>query len=320
MKMLKMIQPGQYPVFIPFNMKRFWQGFWQLADPKIWVASTVPMVVGAALAYADTGTLDIAWLLFAFVGVYLIEIGKNAVNEFFDYLSGADRLIPPNNRTPFSGGKKTIVGGKLSLVETGIIAATTLGAAFLIGLVIALYREPGIFWIGMAGGVIAVAYTFPPFKLCYRGLGEIVIGLAFGPLIVSGMYLMLTHNWSWNVVVAGLPIAFLIMNVIWINQYPDYESDRLVGKRNWVVRLGPEKSVYVYLALYAAAYVSLPVLAVLYRDPLWLLGLLTIPFANQTVRTARSYGRDIPKLMAANAKTVQIYMLTGLAMLIAALL
>lgn len=303
-----------------FEARRFWQGFWQLADPKIWIASTVPMLIGAALAYANTGMLDVGWLLLAFAGIYLIEIGKNAVNEFFDYVSGADRLVSPDHRTPFSGGKKTIVDGKLSLVETGIIAVITLAAAFLVGVYIAVAREPGIFWIGMAGGVLAVAYTFPPFKLAYRGLGEIVIGLAFGPLIVSGMYLMLTHTWSWDIALAGMPIACLIMNVIWINQYPDYEADRTVGKRNWVVRLGPEKGVYVYIALYAATYISLLALALVNRNPLWLLGFAAIPLVMQSVRVARAHGRDIPKLMTANARTVQIYQLTGLAMLLAALL
>lgn len=317
--MKAMLQQHHDHLFLPFNGRRLWQGFWQLADPKIWIASTVPMLVAVALAYAKTGSLDWGWLAIAFVGVYLIEIGKNAVNEFFDFLSGADRYVVGDQRTPFSGGKKTIIQGKLSLFETGVIAVVTLFAAFLIGVYIALYCEPRIFWIGMAGGIIAIAYTFPPFKLCYRGLGEIFIGIAFGPLIVSGMYLMLTHTWSWEIALIGLPVAFLIMNVIWINQYPDYQADLKAGKRNWVVRLGPERGVKVYAWFYAAAYASAVILAVVSRNPLWLLVLATIPWAVQTVRIARRHARNIPQLTAANAKTVQIYQVVGLAMIIASL-
>jgi len=306
------------PYVMPFSTRRIWQGFWQLADPKIWIASTVPMLIGAGLAYAKTGALDVGWLLLAFVGIYMIEIGKNAVNEFYDYITGADRFVQTDERTPFSGGKKTIIEGKLSLIETGIIAVVTLVVAFLIGVFIAVVREPNIFWIGMAGGVIAVAYTFPPFKLAYRGLGEIVIGIAYGPLIVSGMYLMLSHTWSWDILLVGVPIGFLIMNVIWINQYPDYEADLKAGKRNWVVRLGRERGIKVYVALYVAALISLIVLAIIYRNPLWLLGFLAIPLAIQSVKIAKTHYRDVPKLMAANGRTVQIYQLIGVAMLIAA--
>lgn len=86
--------------------ERVWQGFWQLADPKIWIASTVPMLVAAALAYGNTGRFHPGWFLLSAVGIYLIETGKNAINEYVDYKSGADRNVTPENRTPFSGGKK----------------------------------------------------------------------------------------------------------------------------------------------------------------------------------------------------------------------
>jgi 1,4-dihydroxy-2-naphthoate octaprenyltransferase len=39
-------------------MSRLWKGFWQVADPKIWVASTIPMAVDGALAYGHTGAFN----------------------------------------------------------------------------------------------------------------------------------------------------------------------------------------------------------------------------------------------------------------------
>lgn len=309
----------QAPVVLPFQAKRLWQGFWQLADPKIWIASTVPMLIGTGLAYGKTGTLEAEWVVLAFVSIYLIEIGKNAVNELFDYLSGVDRFVREDERTPFSGGKKTIVDGKLSLVETGLIGIVTLGAAFLLGLYAAVVKEPAIFWVGMAGGLISIAYTFPPFKLCYRGLGEAVIGITYGPLMVSGMYLLLTHAWTWDIALVGVPVGFLITNVIWINQYPDYEADRRAGKRNWVVRLGRERGIAVYALLYAAAFAGLIAVSIIYRNPLWLLGLLAVPPAIESVNVAKAYCCDVPRLMKANARTVQVYQLAGAAMLIASI-
>ena len=62
------------------DVRRVWQGFWQLADPKIWIASTVPMIVGAAFAFGNSGKFDLYWFLVALIAVYCIEIGKNAVN------------------------------------------------------------------------------------------------------------------------------------------------------------------------------------------------------------------------------------------------
>jgi len=302
------------------NAGRVWSGFWQLADPKIWVASTVPMLVGAALAYSASGTLQVGWLVLALIGIYLIEIGKNAVNEFVDYRSGVDRYVSTDRRNPFSGGKKTIVDGRLLIGETLLIALATLAAAFLIGLAIAVFREPAVFAIGMAGGVLAVFYSLPPFKFNYNGLGECAVGLSFGPLIVCGMYVMLTGELSWRIAAIGLPIAFLITNVLWINQYPDYEADLRGGKRNWLVRIGPGRGIRVYAALFAGAYISLVALCLLDGNLYWLLGLATAPLAVRAIRTAAVNLDNMPGFLKANAATVLIYQLVGLTMIAAALL
>jgi len=299
---------------------RLWSGFWQLADPKIWIASTVPMLIATALAYNKEKSLDWGWVLLALVGIYLIEIGKNAVNEFIDYWTGVDRYIATDKRNPFSGGKKTIIDGKLSMLETAIIAVITLALAFFIGLYIALVREPNVFWIGMIGGFLAVFYSLPPFKFNYNGLGEAAVGLSFGPLIVLGMYAMLTGELDANAAFIGLPLAFLITAVLWINQYPDYEADMKGGKRNWLVRIGKARGIKVYAWLYAGAYISIAAVAIASGNYYWLLGLLTIPIAVQAVRIAALNLDNLPQFLTANARTVMIYQLTGAAMIAAALL
>lgn len=299
---------------------RLFNGFWQLADPKIWIASTIPMLIATALAYNKDKALEWGWIVLALVGIYLIEIGKNAVNEFVDYWTGVDRFVAKDKRNPFSGGKKTIIDGKLSMLETAIIAFITLAAAFFIGLYIAIAREPNVFWIGMIGGFLAVFYSLPPFKFNYTGLGEAAVGLSFGPLIVAGMYVMLTGELSFNVALIGLPLAFLIVNVLWINQYPDYEADIAGGKRNWLVRIGKERGIKVYAILYVGAYLSIIAIAIVSGNYYWLLGLLSIPIAIQSVLTAARNINSFPQFLAANAKTVMIYQITGVGMMIAALL
>jgi 1,4-dihydroxy-2-naphthoate octaprenyltransferase len=302
------------------TIKRLWYGFWQVADPKIWVASTVPMLVGGALAYRNKGVFAPGWFLLSLLGIYLIEIGKNAINEVVDYRTGVDRFVTPDKRTPFSGGKKTIVDGKLTPAEAMVIGILTTGAACLIGLGIVLYREPNVIWIGIAGVALSVIYSVPPVKLAYRGLGEFTVGLTFGPLILSGMYIVLTGSIDWKAVLVALPIGFLIANVLWINQYPDYEADKKGGKMNWVVRLGKKKAVKGYAALFLAAYATFPLIAVTYMDPFWLLGLITAPLAYKAVKNAKLNYDDIQKLTYSNAATIKIYLLTGILMSAAALM
>jgi len=299
---------------------RLWQGFWQIADPKIWIASTIPMAVGGAVAYAYSGSFSWPWFLIGMAAIYLIEIGKNAINEYVDYLSGVDRFVTPDKRTPFSGGKKTIIDGKLTLKENLAIGIITVAAGCLLGLLIIFFRDYNIFWFGLAGVFFALFYSLPPLKLAYRGLGEIAVGFTFGPLITGGTFLVQTGTLIPLIILASLPLGLLIANVLWINQYPDYEADLQGGKRNGVVRLGKKKAGIVFALLFTLAYLTMPVLALVSKNFFWLLPLISLPLAFRAVKVARTQYDNIGLLVEANAKTIQIYQLTGLTMVAAALL
>ncbi|MDD4569221.1 MAG: prenyltransferase [Tepidanaerobacteraceae bacterium] len=301
------------------DFSRIIQGVWRMADPKLCIASTIPMIVSIAMAYRALGFIDLYWFFWSLLGIYLIETGKNAVNEVVDYESGVDRFVTPDKRTPFSGGKKTIIDGFLTLKETKVIAIATMFAAAVIGLYISFVREPLVLWIGIAGFLISIFYSLPPFKFCYRGIGEFAIGFTYGPLVLLGNYVVQTHVFNLEALIVSLVIGFLITNVVWINQYPDYEADAKGNKRNWVVRIGKEKGIKVYILLYVLAYSSLFILILFTRNPLWMLALLSLPAAKRSVIVAKKYYNDIPRLMEANAKTIQVYQITGLALTVATL-
>lgn len=94
-----------------------------------------------------------------------------------------------------------------------------------------------------------------------------MVGFTFGPLVMGGTYLVQTHSLRLEVVPASLVLGFLIANVLLINQYPDYEADVRGQKKNWVVRLGKQKAVGEYTALFVMAYVSLFAFNNLYWKP-----------------------------------------------------
>lgn len=297
---------------------RFWEGFIQLADPKVWVASTVPMILGAAFTIGQGQSFSMFWFFIALLAIYCIEIGKNGVNEYVDYHTGVDLYVTEENRTPFSGGKKTLIDKKLTIKEVYWISVVTLAAGFLIGLCIVAFKEPLVLGIGLAGFIVAVFYTLPPIKFAYRGLGELAVAIAFGPLIVSGIYVMMTGTFEPILIFVSLPTACLIANVLWINEYPDYEADVKGNKRNMLVKVGKEKGIYVYIGLFTLAHIFVILLALLMKNPFWLLGLLTIPTSIKAVKVLKKYYNNTQKLMPANAMTTQIYLLNGLLLAVAA--
>jgi hypothetical protein len=73
--------------------------------------------------------------------------------------------------------------------ETWIVAGVGYTLGIAAGLVVVVRREPAVLWLGLAGIALAFFYHGPPLKLSYRGLGELAVAVAYGPVIACGTYL-----------------------------------------------------------------------------------------------------------------------------------
>lgn len=292
------------------HRNRFWKGLLQLADPKIWTASLVPFALGISIASAHGHPLNWFLLLLSVMILILVEISKNGMNEYYDYQSGADPFVAPEDRTPFSGGKKVIVDGILTLKEVAWISILSILLACLSAIPLIYYR-PALLIFGFIGTFFAIAYSVPPLQLSYRSLGEVAVGLTFGPVIVNGVYFLQTARIDIEPILLSIPLGFLIANVLWINEIPDVEADRRAQKWNLVARLGRERSFGGYVLLFALAFASIVAASIILRKPFYLLGLGSLFIVPGTIRHARQHLLDSQKLIRANERTILIYLLTG---------
>ena len=124
--------------------------------------------------------------------------------------------------------------------------------ALAVGIYLTVRGGWPILAFALLGGIAAIFYVAPPIRWAYRGLGELVIALSYGPWMVLGSLYLHTHAMSWDALFASLVPGCLIMALAVVNAIPDYHQDRLVGKRNLVVRLGRRRGVSLYLALAGA--------------------------------------------------------------------
>ncbi|MEJ2531832.1 MAG: prenyltransferase [Halioglobus sp.] len=249
----------------------FWQGFWRLADPKISLASFAGVFLGGCMAAADA-TIDWPWLALTVLGVFCVEVAKNASGELVDYDSGTDQSVAPQDRSPFSGGKRVLVDRLLTRGETKAIAILFYGIAALVGIAIVLFRDERVLSIGLIGMALAWYYHGGSIRLSYRGLGELAVALAYGPLVVSGTYLVQTGHFSAPQLHAAMVLGVLVAAFLWINEFPDYRADKQAGKNNLVVRLGLERAALVYVVILATGYLWLVLTTLSYpaaRGLLW---------------------------------------------------
>src|SRR5581483_4157303 len=138
--------------------------------------------------------------MLALSGSAAIHAGTNLVNDYFDHVKGTD-----NEESLGQSG--VIQRGLLSdrAVLAGGIVAFGVGAA--IGLVITALTGWPVLALGLASVAAGYFYTASPFSLAYRGLGEVVVFVFMGPVIVLGAYYVQTETFAWEPFLASIPVG-----------------------------------------------------------------------------------------------------------------
>jgi 1,4-dihydroxy-2-naphthoate octaprenyltransferase len=228
-----------------------------------------PVLVGGSVALDEGAFRPFAFAM-VLVGVALMLIGMNLVNDYFDYRNGADPPIGVGTRALQTG----LLAPRAFLV--GGCAALGLGGVF--GVLLALQSPAMILVLGFAGALLGFFYTAPPLKLGYRGLGEVIVFALLGPAATLGAYAVAANRFAIEPVLASVPIAFAVTAILHANNLRDLAADKATGKRTLAVRVGPGWAIIEMYALVWAAEASVLVLAVI-LTPFAALGLLTVPEA-----------------------------------------
>lgn len=249
-------------------------------------------------------------------GALAAHVSVNAFNEYLDFRSGLDALT---ERTPFSGGSGVLPTHPELAGLTLAMAVGSLCASIGVGLYFVALRGPALLPVGVAGVALVLAYT--RWLTRHPLLCLIAPGLGFGPLMILGTDVALTGAYSATAAVASLVPFFLVNNLLLLNQFPDAQADRQVGRRHLLITAGPRVAARCYAALTLAAFASL-VLGVAghWLPPAALAGMLTLALAVPTVRAVLAHACDAPRLIPAMGRNVLICLLTPVLMAIGLLL
>ena len=237
------------------------------------LASILPMVV-VSYFLSSTGNFSLINSILSITGVFFLHLFSNLYNDYFDVSHGTDQA----NKEYFNVGDKSLVlrGAQISggsrAIELGLITlentkrlANIMLFASLIFLVFVCYNSYlvtnsfaniiAMGFIAFTATLLGYFYTAKPIRLSgRRGLGELTIFFCFGPLLTIGSAFAMstnTINLNYedirNFVLIGLPLGLLTTNILFINQFPDYNSDKITGKINLVVLLGKNLSRWIFL-------------------------------------------------------------------------
>jgi len=280
-------------------------------------ATFVPIFVGAAIAKFAGYPIQWGWLALTALGGALLQIGTNTSNDYYDHVSGTDEINYNYSNVGLNGGGRGIQMGLISAKGMLTLAIVTFGLSALVG--IPLIQKAGlpVLWLGLVGFFSGLFYTAPPFKFSSRkGLGELLIGLNFGPLMVAGSALVQTGKLLPEAFLVGIPIGLLIAAVVYVNEFPDHDSDKQTGKKTLIVVFGPEKARVGYVSLVVGAFLSIIALVLSERLPSEsLISLLAAYFGFRAIQTLyKHYNSRL--LEPANWGTIIMHNVTGLLLFI----
>lgn len=296
------------------------RAWWQAVQAPSFPASLVPAALGAAIAWAGfDAPVNVGTFLLTLAGVAALHAATNMSNDYVDFRRGVDD-VPPELVSPFTGGSRVLPDG---LVEPGrhrqvFLALYAVGA--LIGLYLAFTIPNGwvILVVGWIFGPLALLYTYPPLALQYRGVGEVLVGIVFGPVVVFGAFFVQAGSLAWEPVFASVPLGLLVAAFLLVNEIPERETDPRGGKRTVAARVDVAVSVRIFAGLLLLAFTWIAVAVVLGLLPLLaLVGLLAAPLALRAVTLLRRAEGRYPEHIPANALTIQTSLLLGALLIVA---
>ena len=278
-------------------------------------AGALPALVLTALVGAEGG--EIHWDRFAltFLGLIALQAGVNVVNDLFDDASGLD-ADPTVAKNAFPLGSRVIQSGVLSRRAMWALAAACFGTGLACGLALdRLHEGHVVLAIGTLGFVFGFFYTAPPLALAYRGAGEPVIFLLFGPLAGLGTYYVQTGTFTLPALVLSCVVGLLDTAILFLHHFPQREADAKHGKLTPIVRLGAHGAARLVPWLFGLPF-AVVIAAVAFRvvSPAALAFLLAAPLALRAVRTALADAADSRQMLRAFSQTMSFALGGGLAL------
>ena len=273
------------------------------------------LLLGLATVWRIGMPLDGILLAKVVAGALCAHISVNMLNEYADFRSGLDATT---RRTPFSGGSGALPAQPQwagAVLAGGLLA---LGLTLAVGWAVLRLRGWAILPIGLAGVLLVLLYT--PWLTRHPLLCLLAPGLGVGPLMVVGTHVALGgHNLGAALAASWVP-GCLASALLLLNQFPDREADRVVGRRNLVIVRGRPWAARLVLVLHGLAAAGLLVAVLLRWLPtptLW--GLAPMALAVPMGRWLLRYGDEPERLLPAMTLNVVVALAAPLFMAVAAM-
>jgi 1,4-dihydroxy-2-naphthoate octaprenyltransferase len=254
-----------------------------------------PLVAGSLLAFYITEQFEIVNFIIVFIMGICLHIATNVYNDIYDTIQGPDRINV--HRNEFSGGSGVLVDypelmptmlliARIALVGTLI---TTIALFFRIQENLRLY----LLSLFLLSAFFSKYYTAAPLKLAYRGLGEVSVWFAFGPMAVFVSVVSQNVGLHPTILVAMPITGISTLSILLIGQIIDWKADKDAGKWGVAVRLGIRTTSYIYFFVQLFLCLNVICLSLFVLENGWLVLVALIPYTMMLPRIIKLLIQDV---------------------------
>ncbi len=266
--------------------EKMWNWF-ILSRPPFHIVGILPFVLGTFLAYKLSYVFNLDVFILGVAGIIMIMLSTYHAGEYFDFRG--DIISSQMHQSKFAGGSRIYPSGKLPPAVSLWTSVITFIIAAVIGIILQLIFKTGPYtlFLGAMGALPGFFYSTPPVRLVKRGIGEIFIGFCYGWLPVASAYYIQTATINPIIHILAIPIGLSIVNVILLNEFPDYEADKATDKKNLLCRIGKQKGIALFIAIsllssfamLISPFVGIPFRAIYFYLPFLIISLVIIVVA-----------------------------------------
>lgn len=277
-------------------MFRIW---FRASRPFTFTGAIVPVLLGTSLAFRE-GSVDLWLFLLVLIGSLMVQIATNLVDEYSDHArpEGQEKLLAPY---------KVIALGLLSSTTVKWGAMVCFGIAALIGTYLVIQTGWPILMICIASIIVAYFYSAGPLPLGNIGLGQPLVFIFMGAVMVMGAYYIQIQSFTIESAWLSIPVACTVTAILVSNDLRDFEEDKVAAKRTPVTIFGRQFGCWEWSLLVVAAYITIFGLAATgLLGMIGLLPILALPQASKAFRLIWS-GHERAQLAPALPATARFH-------------
>ena len=211
---------------------------WQAAIKwPLYSVAIMPVIVSAGWELGNSGNIRLGQFIGFLIASILILLWENLTNDLFDDETGVDKY-KFHSVVALTGSKSTV----------SRVAYFSLLLGLFIIFILALKSKITVLFLVIICCFLGYLYQGPPFRLGYKGLGEPLCWIAFGPLATAAALIVISPKSNFDAIpwgtalIVGAGPAMATTLVLFCSHFHQINQDAAVGKKSPLVILGTHRA------------------------------------------------------------------------------